>query len=90
MIFELLGRDDVREILRLEQDSWVDGLQANAEAIEDRLEKGHVMIGAWSGGRLMGMTSFSYTWFDPENVQSLPRSFVGFSSQAVPETDNTA
>ena len=42
MIFELLGRDDVSEILRLEQDSWVDGLQANAEVIEDRLEKGHV------------------------------------------------
>lgn len=85
-----LGPPDLPAIIALERASWATGLQADARLIEQRFALGHQMVGAWADGHLRAMTSFSYTWFDPRHPETLPRTFVEFSSRPVPARFNTA
>ena len=77
---------DIEDIMALERASWHEEVRATRDTVLNRLDMGHIMMGVRETGVLRGMTCFSYARMDPLAAETLPATFIGFSS--VPTTDD--
>jgi hypothetical protein len=59
-----LTRNDIDALLSLEAACYAPCLQASRETLEKRFDLGHIMLGAFIEGVLVGVASFAYRWFD--------------------------
>lgn len=75
-----LTRDDISLISGLEQACWPTELQATHAILQKRFSSGHIMLGAWVDGQLVGLIAYRRTWFDPDEAQSFPKTFNEFAS----------
>ena len=85
-----LGASDIPAILELENACWLPGIRANAETLEERFAMGHISLGMCINDALVGIVSFSYTHFSPDEPAGLPASFREFSSRPMANDHNTA
>lgn len=76
--------------MKLERNSWIPFLQADEKTILKRFDLGHIMLGAQEDSDLVGMISFSYSNFSPDDYPSFPKTFREFSSQPILKNYNTA
>ena len=82
--------DDIPAILELENACWLPEIRASEETLRSRFSMGHISIGVFVGGHLVGLTSFSYTRFNPDDPDGLPASFREFSSRPRHNDHNAA
>jgi hypothetical protein len=85
-----LGPSDIPVILTLENACWLPGIRATAEILETRFGMGHISLGMRINDTLVGIVSFSYTRFSPDEPAGLPASFHEFSSRPMANDHNTA
>ncbi len=58
-----LSKSDVDAILSLEEVCFEPCLRASKETLISRFDLGHIMLGLYGDGMLVGVASFSYRWF---------------------------
>lgn len=85
-----LGVEDIPEILELENVCWLSEIRASEATLQTRFEMGHISMGMLVNGKLVGMTSFSYTHFSPDDSNGMPDTFREFSSHPQYDDYNTA
>jgi len=85
-----MGVEDIAEILELENLCWLPEIRANEATLRTRFEMGHISIGMLVNEKLIGMTSFSYTHFSPDDSNGFPNTFREFSSRPQLDDHNTA
>lgn len=85
-----MGVEDIPEILELENVCWLPEIRANEATLRERFEMGHTSMGILVNEKLVGMTSFSYTRFSPDDPDELPATFREFSSRPKHGDYNTA
>ncbi len=85
-----MGVEDIPEILELENVCWLPEIRANEATLRARFEMGHISMGMLVNEKLVGMTSFSYTHFSPDDPDGLPGTFREFSSRPLHDDYNTA
>ncbi len=83
-----LGPRDVDRIVLLERASFAPSLQADRDTVLKRFRLGHTMIGACESNRLVGLVSFSYARFSPQDREGFPGTFREFSMTPVPPDYN--
>ncbi len=76
-----LGLTDIERIVADEKASFPPFLQASRNTIRQRLDFGHIMLGAEIKGGLIGKVCFSYTDFSPTPKEDFPKTFRQFSTQ---------
>jgi len=82
--------EDIPAILELENACWLPGIRASEGILRARFGMGHISIGIFVAGKLVGLTSFSYTRFNPDEPGGLPATFGEFSSRPQHGDYNTA
>jgi len=87
---KILCADDVPAILELENACWLPEIRASEETLRTRFAMGHISMGIFVGGHLVGLTSFSYTRFNPDDPSGLPETFKQFSSRPRHSDHNAA
>ncbi len=87
---EILCAKNIPAILELEDACWLPEIRASEETLRKRFELGHISMGIFVGNKLVGLTSFSYTRFSPDNLDGLPGTFSEFSSRPRCNDYNTA
>ncbi len=83
-----LSEKDIPEIIGLENKSWIPGLQATEESIQDRIRKNHVILGIRDGERLVAKICFSCSSFWIDQPEKFPDNFEDFSHQPIVESPN--
>lgn len=74
----ILTLDDLNDIMKVENETWIPPMRATREKIEDRINNGHRYFGYIINDALAGMVAWSY-----QNIRSLeefPKDFSSFSS----------
>lgn len=90
LTFKELSKSDIDQIMEVENNSFEEYLRADEQTILNRLELGHQIIGAYDGGKLVGLVSFSYNHVDPQDLLELPLTAREFSQQPTAENPNCA
>ncbi len=85
-----LSVGDIPAILELENVCWLPEIRASAETLEARFTMGHISLGMRVNDELLGIVSFSYTRFSPDDPVDLPKTFAEFSSRPMASHHNTA
>ncbi len=85
-----LGKNNIQEIIELENRSWIPGLQASEESILQRIENDHKILGIREGEKLVGKICFSYSFFSPDDKKKFPATFHEFSNQPKIKDSNAA
>jgi len=86
----ILCAADIPVILELENACWLPEIRASGETLRTRFGLGHISMGIFTDNQLVGLTSFSYTRFNPDDPAGLPRTFGEFSSRPRHSNHNTA
>jgi len=73
--------DDIPAILELENACWLPEIRASEETLRTRFAMGHISMGVFVDNYLVGLTSFSYTRFNPDEPSGLPETFKELSSR---------
>lgn len=82
--------DDIPAILELENACWLPEIRASEEILRTRFAMGHISMGVFVDNYLVGLTSFSYTRFNPDKPNGLPETFKEFSSHPRHSDHNAA
>lgn len=85
-----MGPEDIPEILELENACWLPEIRASEATLQARFNMGHISMGMLANEKLVGLTSFSYTHFSPDDPGGLPGTFQEFSSRPKSSHYNTA
>lgn len=70
---KFLGESDIARIVKLEERSFIPPLQATAEILVERFALGHQMIGVERVGELVGLLSYAFGNFDPNDFAGFPK-----------------
>ena len=85
-----MGVEDIPEILELENICWLPEIRASEATLRARFEMGHISMGMFVNDKLVGLSSFSYTRFSPDDPGGLPATFQEFSTRPKHKNHNTA
>ena len=61
-----LGRENLDEIMNIEEKAFIPSIKTIRKNIENRLKKGHMYFGAKLGNRLVGTLAMRYAYFKPD------------------------
>ena len=76
---------DVEAMQVLEERVFLPAMRASREAMLQRFSLGHTQLGVESEGRLIGMISFAFTHFSPDDHEGFPKTFPEYASQPTAE-----
>lgn len=74
----ILTLDDLDDIMKVENETWIPTMRASREKIEDRIKNGHRYFGYIINEDLAGMVAWSYQRI--RSLQEFPKDFSSFSS----------
>ena len=84
-----LNLDDIDEIVKVENETWIPPMQAPRERIENRIKNGHRYLGYEIDGDMAGIVAWSYQYI--KSLNELPKDFSLFSSgESILEKSNVA
>lgn len=72
---------DLGRIVALEEVCFIPPVRASEERIRKRLELGHIMVGVEDQGALVGVVSFSFAPFSPDDYDQFPKTHEQLSTQ---------